>query len=138
MLDETLVKVDDVDLVWPVVKPMLQRAIEYNDGDFDSNFVLSRLLDSTMQLFVGYNPKEIIYAAVTEILPYQKVKALRIVLMGGKDIDSWVDTTIFERFARSQNCARIEIVGRKGWIKKLETRGYKQTHYIVTKEVKDE
>ena len=138
MLDETLVGVNDVDLVWPVVKPMLQRAIDFNDGDFDSNFVLSRLLNSTMQLFVGYNPKEIVYAAVTEILPYQKRKALRIVLMGGKDIDSWVDTKIFERFARSQECDRIEIVGRKGWIKKLETRGYKQTHYIVTKEIKDE
>lgn len=138
MLDETLVKVDDVDLVWPVVKPMLQRAIEYNDGDFDTNFVLSRLMNSTMQLFVGYNEKEIIYSAVTEILPYQKRKALRIVLMGGKNIDSWVDTKIFEKFAVSQECDRIEIVGRKGWIKKLETRGYKQTHYIVTKEVKDE
>lgn len=138
MLEETLVKVDDVDLVWPVVKPMLQRAIEYNQGDFDTNYVLSRLMDSTMQLFVGYDTKDIIYAAVTEILPYQKLRALRIVLMGGKDIDSWVDTKIFERFALSQACERIEIVGRKGWIKKLKSRGYKQTHYIVTKEVTNE
>lgn len=138
MLDETLVKVEDVDLVWHVVKPMLQRAIEYNDGDFDTSFVLGRLMDGTMQLFIGYDTKDIIYAAVTEILPYQKRKALRIVLMGGKNINSWVDTKIFEKFSRSQGCDRIEIVGRKGWIKKLEKRGYKQTHYIVTKEVKDE
>ena len=138
MLDETLVSVNDVELVWPVAQPLLQKAINYNDGDFDSDHVFFRLQQQTMQLFIGYNPKDVIYAAVTEIIPYQKRKSLRIVLMGGKDIDSWVDTKIFERFAKVQGCDRIEIVGRKGWIKKLKTRGYQQKHFIVTKELKDE
>jgi len=60
---------------------------------------------------------------------------LRIVLMGGKQINSWVDTKIFEKFGKLEGCNRIEIVGRKGWVKKLISRGYKQTHYIVTKEL---
>lgn len=135
MLEEVKVRVDDIDLVWPVVLPMLQRAIDLNDGDFDGNHVYERLLEDTMQLFVGYNTDDIIYAAVTELIPYQHNKALRIVLMGGKQIDSWVDTKTFEKFGRLEGCNRIEIVGRKGWVKKLISRGYKQTHYIVTKEL---
>ena len=138
MLDEVKVQVKDVDLVWPVVRPMLQRAIDLNDGDFDADYVYGRLMQDTMQLFVGYNTDDIIYASVTEIIPYQHNKALRIILMGGKQIDSWVDTKIFENFGKLENCNRIEIVGRKGWIKKLETRGYRQTHFIVTKELNDE
>lgn len=136
MLEEVRVSVKDIDLVWPVVLPMLQRAIDLNDGDFDSDYVFDNLMKDTMQLFIGYSKDDIIYASVTELLPYQHNKALRIILMGGKQIDSWVDTKIFEKFAKQQGCNRIEIVGRKGWIKKLESRGYKQTHYIVTKEIK--
>jgi len=135
MLEEVKVKVDDIDLVWPVVLPMLQRAIDLNDGDFDGNHVFERLMEDTMQLFIGYNTDDIIYAAVTELIPYQHNKALRIVLMGGKQINSWVDTKTFEKFGRLEGCNRIEIVGRKGWVKKLISRGYKQTHYIVTKEL---
>lgn len=135
MLEEVKVKVEDIDLVWPVVLPMLQRAIDLNDGDFDGNHVFERLMEDTMQLFIGYNTDDIIYAAVTELIPYQHNKALRIVLMGGKQINSWVDTKIFEKFGKLEGCNRIEIVGRKGWVKKLESRGYKQTHYIVTKEL---
>lgn len=135
MLEEVKVKVGDIDLVWPVVLPMLQRAIDLNDGDFDGNHVFERLMEDTMQLFIGYNTDDIIYAAVTELIPYQHNKALRIVLMGGKQINSWVDTKIFEKFGRLEGCNRIEIVGRKGWVKKLISRGYKQTHYIVTKEL---
>jgi len=135
MLEEVKVKVDDIDLVWPVVLPMLQRAIDLNDGDFDGNHVFERLMEDTMQLFIGYNTDDIIYAAVTELIPYQHNKALRIVLMGGKQINSWVDTKIFEKFGKLEGCNRIEIVGRKGWVKKLISRGYKQTHYIVTKEL---
>jgi len=135
MLEEVKVKVGDIDLVWPVVLPMLQRAIDLNDGDFDGNHVFERLMEDTMQLFIGYNTDDIIYAAVTELIPYQHNKALRIVLMGGKQINSWVDTKIFEKFGKLEGCNRIEIVGRKGWVKKLESRGYKQAHYIVTKEL---
>lgn len=135
MLEEVKVKVGDIDLVWPVVLPMLQRAIDLNDGDFDGNHVFERLMEDTMQLFIGYNTDDIIYAAVTELIPYQHNKALRIVLMGGKQINSWVDTKIFEKFGKLEGCNRIEIVGRKGWVKKLISRGYKQTHYIVTKEL---
>lgn len=135
MLEEVKVRVDDIDLVWPVVLPMLQRAIDLNDGDFDGNHVYERLMEDTMQLFVGYNTDDIIYAAVTELIPYQHNKALRIVLMGGKQINSWVDTKTFETFGKLEGCNRIEIVGRKGWVKKLMSRGYKQTHYIVTKEL---
>jgi hypothetical protein len=135
MLEEVKVKVGDIDLVWPVVLPMLQRAIDFNDGDFDGNHVFERLMEDTMQLFIGYNTDDIIYAAVTELIPYQHNKALRIVLMGGKQINSWVDTKTFEKFGRLEGCNRIEIVGRKGWVKKLESRGYRQTHYIVTKEL---
>lgn len=135
MLEEVKVKVGDIDLVWPVVLPMLQRAIDFNDGDFDGNHVFERLMEDTMQLFVGYNTDDIIYAAVTELIPYQYNKALRIVLMGGKQINSWVDTKTFEKFGKLEGCNRIEIVGRKGWVKKLISRGYKQTHYIVTKEL---
>jgi hypothetical protein len=135
MLEEVKVKVGDIDLVWPVVLPMLQRAIDLNDGDFDGNHVYERLMEDTMQLFVGYNTDDIIYAAVTELIPYQYNKALRIVLMGGKQINSWVDTKTFEKFGKLEGCNRIEIVGRKGWVKKLISRGYKQTHYIVTKEL---
>lgn len=135
MLEEVKVKVGDIDLVWPVVLPMLQRAIDLNDGDFDGNHVFERLMEDTMQLFIGYNTDDIIYAAVTELIPYQHNKALRIVLMGGKKINSWVDTKTFETFGKLEGCNRIEIVGRKGWVKKLISRGYKQTHYIVTKEL---
>ena len=135
MLEEVKVKVGDIDLVWPVVLPKLQRAIDLNDGDFDGNHVYERLMEDTMQLFVGYNTDDIVYAAVTELIPYQYNKALRIVLMGGKQINSWVDTKTFEKFGKLEGCNRIEIVGRKGWVKKLISRGYKQTHYIVTKEL---
>ena len=58
-------------------------------------------------------------AAVTEIVSYPRLRACRVWLAAGdlegiKEIERQV-----EGWARQNGCARLEIIGRKGWLKKL-------------------
>jgi hypothetical protein len=65
------------------------------------------------------------------------MKTCRIVTLGGKDMDDWVEQflEVLEEWALDNNCVAMETACRKGFIKKLKKYGYEYTYTILTKKL---
>ena len=90
-----------------------------------------------MQLWISWVDK-VESAVLTQIIDYPQFKVCRWFLAGGKNADAWLDdlTRQVETWAIANNVKRIELVGRKGWIKKL--KDYEAKHIVMIKELKYE
>ena len=126
---------EDVLPIWREVSPFLKDALAFNPGDFSLRHIIDKLLLRDMQLWV-YRPKgEVIAAAVTEITEYSLRRVLNLVLFGGAlkrcrslepDLIAW---------ARARGCNRLELKGRRGWVRKLKDTGWQEVATVVRKEI---
>lgn len=106
-----------------------------NGGAFDEDDIYNLILQEKMQLW-GIHDGDLKAVAVTEIIIYPKIKRLRIVLIGGHEIDFWeaLAEKTFNDFAKEKGCSGIEILGRRGWVRRLEKYGYQELETIVVKD----
>lgn len=98
---------------WEKARRILAPAIEHG-GTHSERDVLDTIIAGHAQLWMHEAS-----AAVTEIVSYPRMRACRVWLAAGdlegiKEIERQV-----ESWARQNGCARLEIIGRKGWLKKL-------------------
>jgi hypothetical protein len=94
--------------------------LESRDETYTINDIQSGLFNDRMQLFISWNNNKIESAVVTEIAQYPQSKVLRYFLAGGSNLENWLE--------RIQ-----EIIGRKGWVRKL--KGFKVKAYLLNKEI---
>ena len=73
-----------IELIWPLVKDLVQKPIDFNLGEFNLEDVYSWLTSGYMHLWIIGNEEEILVAVVTEFVTYPRETRLRIVLAGGK------------------------------------------------------
>ena len=125
----------NVQVIWGQVEPLLMKAIIYDDFSYDGRNLLDGVLNKDMQLWISWTDK-VESAVLTQIIDYPKFKVCRWFLAGGSHLHLWMDemTHQVETWAKQNNCKRIELVGRKGWIKKL--KDYEAKHIVMTKELK--
>ena len=65
-----------------------------------------------------------------------QTKACRIVTLGGRGFDDWVDLIeTIEEWAKEMGCNSVEMFCRKGFIKKLGSRGYGEIYTVLGKEL---
>jgi hypothetical protein len=120
---------------WELAKPFLQKAIVLNRGEFELDDIQQLVLDKKMQLW-GIHDGELKAVMVTEIIIYPRMKRLRVVLNGGVLIDTWLDVVMdtLDRFKEAHGCKDIEILGRRGWVKKLAKYGYREYQTVTIKD----
>ena len=112
------------------MKPLSQvaRAIEYQDthslGD-----VARAIIDGEAQHWRGERSE-----IITEIKSFPMMKVCRVWLAGG-DMTELVDVMLpdVEAWAKENGCARVEIVGRKGWKRALPN--YREPYAVLHKEL---
>jgi len=111
------------------------KAIVYDDFSYDGRNLLDGILKKDMQLWISWKDK-VESAVLTQIIEYPKFKVCRWFLAGGSKLHLWLDemTKQVEEWSKQNNCKRIELVGRRGWIKKL--KDYEAKHIVMTKELK--
>jgi len=100
--------------------------------------IYKRLSEARMQLWLVFNEdREIISVLTTEIIDYPRKTVCRIVTLGGKDLDIWVQDWLetIEAWALENDCVAMETVCRKGFIKKLERFGYENAYTVLVKEL---
>jgi hypothetical protein len=120
---------------WELAKPFLQKAIDLNRGEFELDDIHQLVLDKKMQLW-GIHDGELKAVMVTEIIIYPRMKRLRVVLNGGVLIDTWLDVVMdtLDRFKAAHGCKDIEILGRRGWVRKLAKYGYREYQTVTIKD----
>lgn len=101
---------------WQRCAPFIQRAVERTDGAFDIEYVREGVLSGDAQLWPGQNS-----AVVTRIETHPSgLKACLLWLAGGDDLAELKKLeTAISAWAKRMGCERMEIIGRRGWLKAL-------------------
>lgn len=122
----------NIDSVWHVIEPMLDKALKHADGKYTARSVKDALITKSMQMWVAVTEKEIIKAfAITQIINYPDKKVLSIMFAGGVDMKNWLHFIhILQNFGKFHDCLAIEIYGRAGWEKVLAPYGYEKIHSV--------
>ena len=123
-------KVNDV---WDRCKKFIEMGNNKSQQEMNVDDIYQKLLTTDMQLWMVFSEDaEIVSVLTTEVVLYPRMKTCRIVTLGGKDMDDWVEQflEVLEEWALENDC-----VCRKGFIKKLEKYGYEHTYTILTKKL---
>ena len=131
-----------IELIWPLVKDLVQKPVNQNLGEFNLEDVYNWLTNGYMHLWIIGNEEEILVAVVTEFVAYPRETRLRIVLAGGKknNMNRWFDIfwdkdSEIHKFAKKNNVKRFEVCGRDGWLRVLAKVGFKKFCTVLTREV---
>jgi hypothetical protein len=129
-----LVSVKAIDVLWPRIEMLFSRVV---DEKVHLEDIYNFCLDGTWLLWVHQVPEtgEITAAAITEFIEYPKVTHLKVLFLSGDDGDWLSGMSIFERFACINQCAAVEIHGRKGWERVLKNGGYELSHITLSKRI---
>ncbi len=79
---------------------------------------------------MAWNGRAVEAAAATVLINSEIGKVCVITVCGGSRMRRWLPLLRhIEDYARSENCARVRIYGRKGWLRVLD--GYQQKCVIM-------
>lgn len=126
----SLVPQEDLKITWPMVAPMLARAVPYSAGRMDLRSILQGLLEQRYLLWVAYDDAAARVAAafVTRIAIYSNRASLVIDCAGGSQMRHWLHlaSDTFRAYARDAHLAGVEMFGRPGWARVLKSCGWQQ------------
>lgn len=129
----TGVKVAGLDLAWPVALPFLERCIAKGNDEYSPEYILEKVENQEMQLWLGYTNGVVDGAGITRIVDFSKCKVCIVVLMGG-ELGSIQHMEGIARWAKEIECDRIHTYCRPGMAKMLEKHhGFKETSRAMEK-----
>ena len=124
--------------VWDNCKKYIEMGNNKSKQEMTIDDIYERLLKAEMQLWLVFNEDAKIKSVLTtEVVIYPRMKTCRIVTLGGRELDIWVEQflDVLEEWAIENDCVAMETACRRGFIKKLEKFGYEYTYTILTKEL---
>ena len=130
-----IVSPDDLHVIWDRVEPYLEAVIERSQGEAVLEDYYEHISTGDMQLWVAIEAPEILACMVTQIAPYPSKRVLRIISLGGMQMDSWIEfLPDVEHWAMGMGCSSLELWGRKGWLKIL--KDWECSYHVLTKDLK--
>lgn len=109
----------------------IEDALEYAGGSHTLQDVMLAVAEGKAQFFPLDKS-----AIVTEIVDYPQKAMCRIWLAGG-DLDELIDAEVaLGAWAKTQGCDGMEIIGRRGWSRKLEN--YRESAVVLMRDFDDE
>jgi len=119
--------------IWPHVAPLVAAALA-RGGDGDLAAVECALARGRALLWLAWDGKKILAAAVTEVARLHGETLCTILACGGKGFDRFGALIAgLERYARAEGCARMRIAGRRGWARVL--RDYRVKSVVIEKDL---
>jgi hypothetical protein len=106
---------------WHMLAPLIDRAVQSTECDYDIDDVYKRALTKECQVWAWIEENEVCACFVTEIIIRPKRKILTVPLIGGRGLKAWrngVDETL-GAYGKSHGCEYMEGYARKGWLRVL-------------------
>jgi len=135
----------ELDKVWSLIEKDIRKALLFSGQLTDSDFVLEKAKQNKFQIWILWDKKQkkaidkYFGVVVTEIISRKLGKVCHIFIMTGRHRFKWQHLiSNIEEFARKENCLNMELMARQGWKKVLNQFGYKPTHIVLEKEIKQE
>ena len=124
-----------------LLTPFIAPAIEQSFGEMEISDVFESILHETEKVWLvcERDSGKLVGVAVTEVTKYPACQRLRVVFLGGSDMDGWRDQLdeSFCAFCEEHKLSDIEVVGRKGFTRSLEKLGYCPTYTVLLKSMKE-
>ena len=122
-----------IDAYWHIVAPMIEPAL---NEELLLEDVYNKLLNEKMGLISISDDGEIVAACVVEFVTYPRIRAMRVVALGGEKMKKWLSQLIefLDTWAVENRMDRIEQMGRDGWTRVLDKYGYQERYTFMTKE----
>lgn len=135
-----IVAADKVELLWPVVAPLLKPAVDRAGGRISMETVLSSLAAGTHLLWIVANDSTITAAFTTRVAKYPLKSMLVVECLGGSRLKEWVESTneMLKRFAKDSGLSGVEMYGRSGWSKALAPYGWETSMVLCEMNVEQE
>lgn len=133
-MEITGVHSENIPLIWEEIKPLVEKALFYTQGEYESEDIYNLLMYQQMQLWIAAEDTDLFGCVVTEIRVFPRKKVGHVVLVSGHDLDAWsfLHDTIEEWFY-AQGCDFLRSEGRFGWKPKVAKLGYEPQYVIYSK-----
>ncbi len=136
---------EQLDKVWSLIEKDIKDALAYSNQLTDSDFVLEVAKQDKLQMWVLWDKDKdktidkYFGVVVTEIIQRKLGKVCHIYIMTGRQRQKWQYLVKdIEEFAKQEDCKMLELIARPGWQKVLNNFGYKRTHVVLEKQIKQE
>lgn len=115
------VSMNNIPAAWGETEPLLQKAINVSQHDYDTNDVYHELFTGKMQLFVWVPEKAITAILITRISNRPRKKVCELPFIAGTDMKLWLEFEPYiVKFAQEQGCSELEGYCRDGWLRVLK------------------
>lgn len=131
------IPVDNLELVWDTVLPLLSSAVERQD-DTPLSEVVGEICSGSMLLWlvdVDHVPTLVL---TTKIIDRHSHSTLAIEWVGGSQMKDVIDVALetLEDYALKVGCTSLEGQGRMGWGRTLKEYGWETKHIVYRKELR--
>jgi len=127
--------------LWLQIEPYIKTALKAGTRDFDTEAVWDHLMKDEMRALVIFDDEDVIVGCcVLELVDYPKLRACRIVALGGKKMNEWIHLlSVVEKLAESEGATRMEFIGREGWqrVEALTEQGYRKAGVLMHKRLEN-
>jgi hypothetical protein len=135
----------ELDKVWGLIEKDIRKALLFSGQLSDSEFVLKTAKEGKFQIWILWdklqktNVEKYFGVVITEIVEKPLGKVCHIFMMTGRQRHKWQYLVKdIEKFAKEEKCSMMELIARPGWQKVLNQFGYKRTHVVLEKQIKQE
>ena len=142
-----LVKVPtkELDKVWGLIEKDIKQSLLFSGQLSNAEFVLKTAKEGKFQIWILWdklqktNVENYFGVVITEIIEKPLGKVCHIFMMTGRQRHKWQYLVKdIEKFAKEEKCSMMELITRPGWQKVLNQFGYKRTHVVLEKQIKQE
>lgn len=128
-----------VDIVWPDVAPMLERAVATAGGRYSIESVYEEIASGQLALWLVLDDARPIAALTTRVLDFPCKRVLSVDWIAGSRMAEWLPLTnaVFRDYAKSYGCSQLEGRGRKGWLRELTKHGWELDYMAYRMELND-
>ena len=139
MIELVRLSAKDAGYYWDAVTPLIIKGLERTDGEYSlkdyQDYIESQYWD--LWIAVNLDTKEIQGVAVTEVVEHPNFNELLMRMVTGKHFNKFLlkTETQFQEFAKENNCNRLVLYGRKGWLRVLNKINWKEGYTIMTKNI---
>lgn len=122
---------------WPEIRDMMDRIPHTWADHLTKESVYDRALNGTLQVW-GVGAVDVEMVLFTQVARFAAGSSLQIIWGAGeaqlgKKIEILDDALTY--FAKTQECHRIEIIGRAGWEKLMSPLGFKKVAVVLSRNV---
>jgi len=139
MIELVRLSAKDAGYYWDAVTPLIIKGLERTDGEYSlkdyQDYIESQYWD--LWIAVNLDTKEIQGVAVTEVVEHPNFNELLMRMVTGKHFNKFLlkTETQFQEFAKENNCNRLVLYGRKGWLRVINKINWKEGYTVMTKNI---